>query len=256
MPILTPGMFGQIPQLTYFDVVMADTPVGYWRLGETSGTTAFDSSGNLLHGTYVNGPTNGSGLINDPDGSKTFDGVNQYVTIPDNVLLQPGASSSWTVECWTDAVGNDNAPFVAKRQNGGQFEQYSLGRAGDSHFSGSGSRAAWLFAEFAFAGAGGIERAVATSAAAAFVPVGIKHVVGVADFAANDAYIYINGVETARASIVGEIDGAWPTINNPDPLTFMWNGGTNYHNASLDEVAIYSYALSPARILAHYNAGL
>lgn len=244
-----------VPELSYFDTVMADSPTGYWRLGETSGTTAFDSSGNGYDGTYVNGPTNGSGLINDPNGSKIFNGTNQYVTVPDNVALQPGLNASWTVECWTDAVGNDNAPFVAKRQNGGQFEQYSLGRSGDSHFSGSGSRAAWLYAEFADSvPSSGVELAVASSTTT-FNPVGVKHVVGVVDFSANDAFIYINGVEVAKASVVGQIDGAYPNINNTDPLTFMWNNGSSYHNASLDEVAIYNYALSPSRILAHYNAG-
>ena len=31
------------------------TPVGWWKLDETSGTTAVDSSGNKYHGTLVNG---------------------------------------------------------------------------------------------------------------------------------------------------------------------------------------------------------
>ena len=39
--------------LSYFDTVMQYSPVGYWRLGETSGTTAADSSGNGRNGTYT-----------------------------------------------------------------------------------------------------------------------------------------------------------------------------------------------------------
>jgi hypothetical protein len=35
----------------YQDAVLADSPVGYWRLGETSGTTAADGMGGR-HGTY------------------------------------------------------------------------------------------------------------------------------------------------------------------------------------------------------------
>ena len=42
---------------SYSAEVLADSPVGYWRLAETSGTTAADSSGNALDGTYVNSPT-------------------------------------------------------------------------------------------------------------------------------------------------------------------------------------------------------
>ena len=37
----------------YFDLVMSHSPLGYWRLGETSGTTAADSSGNGRNGTYA-----------------------------------------------------------------------------------------------------------------------------------------------------------------------------------------------------------
>ncbi len=41
--------------MAYKDLVLEDAPVGYWRLNETSGTTAVDSSGNNRNGTYVNG---------------------------------------------------------------------------------------------------------------------------------------------------------------------------------------------------------
>ena len=37
----------------YFDLVMSHSPLGYWRLGEASGTTAADSSGNGRNGTYT-----------------------------------------------------------------------------------------------------------------------------------------------------------------------------------------------------------
>lgn len=37
----------------YITAVLADSPLGYWRLGESSGTTANDSSGNARHGTYA-----------------------------------------------------------------------------------------------------------------------------------------------------------------------------------------------------------
>jgi len=37
--------------ITYSDLVLADTPVLWWKLNELSGTSAVDSSGNALHGT-------------------------------------------------------------------------------------------------------------------------------------------------------------------------------------------------------------
>jgi len=40
--------------------VLADNPVGYWRLGETGGTTAADQTANNDSGTYLNGITLGA----------------------------------------------------------------------------------------------------------------------------------------------------------------------------------------------------
>src|SRR2546429_2006240 len=44
---------------TYPSVILGDSPSAYYRLGEASGTTAFDSSGHNQHGTYLGGPTLG-----------------------------------------------------------------------------------------------------------------------------------------------------------------------------------------------------
>lgn len=41
------------PASSYYDLVMSHSPLGYWRLGETSGTTAADISGNGRNGTYT-----------------------------------------------------------------------------------------------------------------------------------------------------------------------------------------------------------
>lgn len=46
----------------YARAVLADTPLGYWRLGEAAGTTvATDDSGNSHHLRYVNGAADGLG---------------------------------------------------------------------------------------------------------------------------------------------------------------------------------------------------
>ena len=37
----------------YFGQAFSDAPVGYWRLGEASGTTAEDVSGHEKDGTYA-----------------------------------------------------------------------------------------------------------------------------------------------------------------------------------------------------------
>jgi hypothetical protein len=58
--------------------VLADQPIGYWRLGETSGTTAADSSGYQRSGIYVNAPTLGAAslLSSDPNALVRLNGAN------------------------------------------------------------------------------------------------------------------------------------------------------------------------------------
>src|SRR4051812_1334419 len=53
----------------YSSAVLALSPIAYYRLGESSGTTAADSSGNGLNGTYNGGVTLGQpgGIFGDPD---------------------------------------------------------------------------------------------------------------------------------------------------------------------------------------------
>lgn len=69
--------------MSYLSEVLADSPLGYWRLDETSGTTLADSSGNSETGSYINSPTLGqpSLLLTDPATSVNFNGTNQYATI-------------------------------------------------------------------------------------------------------------------------------------------------------------------------------
>ncbi len=71
--------------MAYADVVLADSPLAYYRLGESSGTTMTDSSGNGRHGTYVGSPTLGAAGLVPGDTCADFDGVNDYAaagTVP------------------------------------------------------------------------------------------------------------------------------------------------------------------------------
>ena len=49
-----------VPADTYGAPVFNDSPVGYWRLDETSGTTAADTSDSGNTGQYVGGVTQGA----------------------------------------------------------------------------------------------------------------------------------------------------------------------------------------------------
>src|ERR1035437_761657 len=67
--------------------------VGWWKLDESSGPTATDSSGNGHNGTWTNGPAyTASGKIN---GALTFTGPTEYVDVPDAGALD--MAGSWAV---------------------------------------------------------------------------------------------------------------------------------------------------------------
>src|SRR5438874_1551737 len=61
----------------YSQVILADHPIIYWRLGELSGRTAFDSSGHGRDATYKKGPRKGvqGAIVGDADTAVRFDGL-------------------------------------------------------------------------------------------------------------------------------------------------------------------------------------
>jgi len=91
----------------YSDVVLAKGPVGYWRLGEASGPTATDASGNGYDGMYYGTPTFGQlgAILDDPDMAIGCNGPASmdYVEVPDPdsaAFSQSTSGMGLTVEVW------------------------------------------------------------------------------------------------------------------------------------------------------------
>lgn len=88
-----------------------DTLAGYWKMDETSGTIAYDSSGNGNNGTVVGSPTvidsfSGKGL--------NFEG-NDYVRIPNSSTVQINGEFNLSLWFKTTALGG---AFVSKYKGG------------------------------------------------------------------------------------------------------------------------------------------
>jgi hypothetical protein len=69
-------------KMTLQSEILADNPIGYWKLDETSGGTAVDTAGGFGNGTYTNGPLLGQaylGYNNTNSKSVDFDGTNDHV---------------------------------------------------------------------------------------------------------------------------------------------------------------------------------
>jgi hypothetical protein len=74
------SLSAQVAQAAYVDVVDALNPLGYWRMGESAGTTVTDYSGSY-NGTYSGGVTLGAtgALSGDSDTAASFDGSNDMI---------------------------------------------------------------------------------------------------------------------------------------------------------------------------------
>src|SRR5262245_42401176 len=91
----TAGGSGGQP-VTYRDVVLADGPIGYWRLGDSATTTALDEIGMTpgdYKGSYLQGAL--GALTGDPNTAVDFPGTDGRIEFGDAFDLQ-----SLTLELW------------------------------------------------------------------------------------------------------------------------------------------------------------
>jgi hypothetical protein len=206
----------------YREEVLADSPAGYWRLGETSGTVASDQTANSNTGTYTNGPTLGQpgALLEDPNTAVSFDGSNDYVSVPDSASLDVG--DTVTLEAWVKrgSTGSDSS-IIEKDAH------YELYFAADDKLT------------LREPGTGDIAESTRTVRDTQW-----HHVV--ATKSGSTARLYIDG-----ADVTGKVTNQ-TLANNANPLTI---GRTPYFSGSIDEVAVYSTALNASRVKAHYRAG-
>jgi hypothetical protein len=211
--------------------VLADTPVGYWHLGESSGTTAADSSGRGNSGTYRNGIVQGqTGPIANGDGAVRLDGTDDFVNVPDSASLSPTGTLS--VEAW---VYLDAYPATGQFFNiVNKANAYAL--QAEAHSAGTASL------QFQVYHATG---RVQTEAAKTVLKTGQwAHIV--ATYNGSTSVLYVNGVQVASVAQTG------PVVDTATPLTV--GAATKTLKGRVDEVAVYSTALSAARVQAHFAA--
>jgi len=83
----------------YETVVLTDSPLGFWPLQETSGTSAADISGNSLTGTYM-----GTYTQNQAGPNANLPKAVAFAAAAGDVELgNPGAldlTAAWSIECW------------------------------------------------------------------------------------------------------------------------------------------------------------
>lgn len=232
--------------MSYSAEVMADSPSGYWRLADASGTTITDSSGNAHHGTYSGGYTLGEPSLLASDTGDDCVGLSRNdsayaMTVP-KIELNTNSTNGFTLEFLlrVTSLGALGAAI---------FKAPSANSSGDdviismSYFSGDAAY------RLSFSGydAGTLAWVVNSPT---FQLGDTVHVIARAK--SDLASITIDGV-TATAVPAQQINQA----SNTDTLWRLW---LSYNSANvvgwLDELSIYQSYLSDARADAHYSATL
>lgn len=227
-------------QTTYSDEVDADNPYLWWKLDETSGTQATDSSGNARHGTYVNTPTLGATALINEGKSADFNGSNEYVK------WEPSSdwSGDFTIECWFQADTNTyDTIFGAWRANATNGYGTNIAINDGGSFDVNVARDNYDF--------------WLVNAAKGSISTGTRyHIAVTCNNTANEVKFYVNGAQAGTTESFGT------TFNGG-----IWSSGNEIRVAAAGEIdsgsldgriqhfAIYSTALSAARIEAHYEAG-
>jgi hypothetical protein len=219
---------------TYRDEVLADSPSAYWRLDETTGTTAADQLG-VNPGAYTNGVllSQPGALASEANPAASFDGVNDYVFMPASSSLD--MTSAVTVEVW------------AKRRAISSTFQVLVGHPGDGQ-SKNENYAIWLNTTNVYQAYFGDGTTFVTLSTPAVTDTNWHQIVATDDGAS--VKIYLDGVLKASKSTTLRLTA------NTKPLNLgRANSNQYFFNGWLDEVAIYPSALSATRIQAHYTKG-
>ena len=198
---------------------------GHWKLDEVSGSTAGDSSGNANNGALQNGPTWTAGVVS---GALNFDGVDDYVSIPNHPSLSP--TTSITLSAWVNprAPASGAIQMILGKYSGASGGPYFLRIQGDG------------VARFGVAGTNLTGNRVLTAA--------WNLVTATWDGA--QMRLYINGVLDVSVAKTGAM-----TDNGLNVAIGQLVGSGGAFNGFLDDVRLYGLALSAQEVLDLYNAG-
>jgi hypothetical protein len=217
--------------LAYSAEVLADLPDIYWRLGESGGTIAIDSSVNGRNGTYVGPVTLGAaGAVVGNTAISTLEATSYVDRAFNNYTTQ-----AFTVEFWI------NAAAFATAITPNQCNPFSNGT-----FNGHGiATIIWSDGrvEIQTAQLGVTQRTF--SAYGAAIPGAWNHIC--ITRSGSVCKTYVNGVDRTATPAV-HID---PAVG---ATTLSLSRGSSGATATYDEFALYPTALSSARIAAHYAA--
>jgi Concanavalin A-like lectin/glucanases superfamily/Bacterial lectin len=221
----------------YDGAVLADQPLAFWPLSESSGTIAYDIAGGH-NGGYSNAPTlHVQGPSSYLPAGVALNGTDQFIPVSYTPALDFGGLI--TLEAWVQPaaaqLSGAQAEILAKGYdaalNSSQIElsvNESTNYQGGTYSSLFGGR-----------GTAGGE-----------VTLNWTHLVLTWD--GTNWNLFANGqLVGASADSVGALDFGDPWAIGDGTV----NGNTRFYGGNIAAVAIYNHALTPSQVAAHYNIG-
>jgi Concanavalin A-like lectin/glucanases superfamily len=235
---------------SYRESVLAAKPLAYWRLDETKGSTAHDSSGNGHDATYSDsGVSYGQdgAIADDNDKSVLLDGKSGAILVAEtdggfDTTSEFAPNSPYSLEAWI-------APMTIDSEYRGILSN-ELGI--------DGGKEGYVMYLHDSVGLGFDRYQTVTStpldeAGVVFPNKGFFHVVGTYEPGTSNGTmrLYVNGNQIAESSTSKLIEGG---------CTFAIGathcGTTGFFEGYMDEVAVYDYALDSTCIQKHYALGI
>ena len=217
---------------------------GYWTLNETTGTNAPDSSMNQNNGavygaaTWVSGAGNGIDMGDGVRRCLSFDGLDDYVGMGD--ILDFERTDTYTLIAWIKTSAKSGA-IIAKMNVANNYQGYDM-------IVENGTIEAYLVNNW------GANDAIKVEAST-IVNDSLWHHIAVTydgSSTANGLKIYIDGSPETVTIVKDSLSSS--TVNS-DELRIGTRIGHIPFTGLIDEVKIYSFALTADDILADYNAG-
>jgi prepilin-type N-terminal cleavage/methylation domain-containing protein len=220
---------------------------GAWNFDEGSGVTANDTSGWDNNGTLYNF-TSPHGFVTDTPSNRgyslSFDGADDYVEFESTYAIAFERTDPFSFTGWIKTTNSGESVIVGKMNASDSYKGYALMSYGN------GARL-WIINHYNtnLIGAYGSVPGMNTSDGK------WHYIVGTYDGSSNisGVNIYIDGILATKSTIFNSLSA---TIKNSVNLRVGMSSGHARMNGLIDEVRIYSTALTSAQIASKYYAGL
>ncbi|MCK9995419.1 MAG: putative Ig domain-containing protein [Candidatus Krumholzibacteria bacterium] len=211
----------------------------YWKLDETSGNTYADYYGGYDGQALASPPTPASpGVVGD---CQDFNGTSNYISVSDDPVFDWAADENFTIELWFNLtnVASRNKVMIGRDQN--SSTHWWLGVNMNTGY------ATWNLLDANRTG-------VAVSGSTSLNDGQWHHMVAVRDESLNQNRLYVDGGLVGTS--VHDYTAGFQA-NTTTGIGYMaYNNTPDYfYDGLLDEVALYTRALSVGEIADHWNEG-